>query len=76
MRDANAITVWRFEDAPADLRELSTHGGDEDWIALVPKAYTRRYMLFWLDRISTTLDPQIVEHPSLAEYEVWIGAHA
>lgn len=70
----NAITVWRFGDAPADLQALSTHGGDEDWIALVPKAYAQRYYL--KERISTTLDPQIVDHPSLAEYEVWIGAHA
>lgn len=36
--DASAITVWRFEDAPAILRLLSNHGGDEDWLAIVPRA--------------------------------------
>jgi hypothetical protein len=33
-----AITMWRFEDAPAILRALSTNGGDEDWLAIVPKS--------------------------------------
>jgi hypothetical protein len=30
------IRVWRFEDAPADLKKLSPHGGDEDWLAVIP----------------------------------------
>ncbi len=33
------IQVWRFEDAPEELRQKSTNGGDEDWIALVPAEY-------------------------------------
>jgi hypothetical protein len=36
--DPAAIIVWRFEDAPADLGALSRHGGDEDWLAVVPRA--------------------------------------
>jgi len=32
-----SITVWRFEDAPEELQKFSTNGGDEDWLALVPK---------------------------------------
>jgi hypothetical protein len=31
-------TVWRFEDAPEPYRALSQHGGDEDWIIVVPSA--------------------------------------
>lgn len=31
------IKVWRYEDAPDELKYKSHHGGDEDWIALVPK---------------------------------------
>lgn len=34
------ITVWRFDDAPPEYRALSPHGGDEDWLALVPRALT------------------------------------
>lgn len=30
------ILVWRWSDAPGELRMLSTHGGDEDWLALLP----------------------------------------
>lgn len=37
---APAITVWRFDDAPAEYRALSPHGGDEDWLALVPRELT------------------------------------
>lgn len=31
-----AILVWRFREAPDSLREMSEHGGDEDWVAYVP----------------------------------------
>ena len=31
-----ATVVWRFEDAPPELRKLSSHGGDEDWLLLFP----------------------------------------
>jgi hypothetical protein len=30
------IQVWRWEDAPDYLKAFSQHGGDEDWVALVP----------------------------------------
>ena len=31
-----AITTWRFDDAPDALRAVSSHGGDEDWLSVVP----------------------------------------
>jgi len=34
----DAIKVWRFEDAPPELQSMSQHGGDEDWIVLVPSS--------------------------------------
>lgn len=33
---AQPIKIWEFYDAPLDLRALSNHGGDEDYVALVP----------------------------------------
>ncbi len=30
------ILVWQWDDAPDELRALSQHGGDEDWVAFVP----------------------------------------
>lgn len=39
MNAPNHIRVWRFDDAPEELRDLSHHGGDEDWLALIPPAF-------------------------------------
>ena len=35
-QQGNTILVWRFHEAPGELRALSEHGGDEDWLALLP----------------------------------------
>jgi hypothetical protein len=37
IQQSNSILVWRWNDAPGELRSHSTHGGDEDWVALIPK---------------------------------------
>ena len=38
------IHVWPFHDAPQAYRDMSPHGGDEDWIALIPDLHN------WLDQ--------------------------
>lgn len=43
-----AIQVWKFCDAPEELSNQSTHGGDEDWVALVPAAYKDEW-IGWLE---------------------------
>lgn len=30
------ITVYPWDSAPEELRALSQHGGDEDWVVVVP----------------------------------------
>lgn len=72
----NHIRVWRWEDAPEELKALSCHGGDEDWIALIPPLLKDEY-IGWVEsdafgccRVSTHT------HPELPEYTVRIGAHA
>jgi hypothetical protein len=30
------IKIWQFSNAPEEYKELSTNGGDEDWIAFIP----------------------------------------
>lgn len=30
------MKIWPFHSAPAELQALSTNGGDEDFVALVP----------------------------------------
>lgn len=42
------IRVWRFHEAPQEYQELSGNGGDEDWLALVPKSMAESY-ISWLD---------------------------
>lgn len=64
------IQVWKFRNAPAEYRDLSGHGGDEDWVMFVPQ--------------SLSSDPQIAEiceRRTVSCHEVsggcvYIGAHA
>lgn len=32
----SACLVWAWDDAPEELQAYSEHGGDEDWLVLVP----------------------------------------
>lgn len=45
----DAITVWRFRDAPESLRDVSPHGGDEDWLAYRPLVFADEYIP-WLEQ--------------------------
>jgi len=67
------IRVWRFGDAPQIFQALSPHGGDEDWVALVPAALTEAYIP-WLDFMDTMRDPS--RHQLEDGSVVVIGAHA
>lgn len=42
--DLSAIVIWKWWDAPGELRALSEHGGDEDWVALLPDEDTPSWM--------------------------------
>ncbi len=35
----NAMTVWRWEDAPKRFQCLSFSGGDEDWVIWIPEMF-------------------------------------
>lgn len=37
----NTIKIWRFEDAPKKFQNLSTNGGDENYIAFIPDSYLK-----------------------------------
>jgi len=32
--------IWKFDDAPEVYRNLSTNGGDEDWLIVFPEGET------------------------------------
>lgn len=74
MMDAQAITIWRYEDAPSDLQALADDG-KAGWVALVPRTYSDKYDLWWLEHIDSLNGPAKHPHPSLSKYQVWIGAH-
>ena len=57
MSKRKPVQVWAWDDAPEEYRELSGHGGDEDWVALVSPEWSSKY-IGWLregvfgDRVS------------------------
>ena len=69
------IQVWRFENAPVAYRELSTNGGDEDWLVFWPEsAGPHKYGLpLWLLRMDSCEEPQEIR---VDGGTVFIGSHA
>lgn len=70
------IQVWKFHDAPEELRSLSEHGGDEDWLALIPPCVDDQYVSWMREGTSfgwCTVTRQ--EHPTKKGYIVVIGSH-
>ena len=69
------IRVWAGAEAPGEFKALSNHGGDEDWIAYVPKRY--------LDA-NYGCEPSWIMHLGVCDVSrhevshglVFIGAHA
>lgn len=77
MKDApQHIRVWAWKDAPEELRKLSPHGGDEDWLALLPPKHAGEW-IGWMDGGSFGwAGVTSHSHPELPGYEIRIGAHA
>lgn len=72
-----AIQVWRFEVAPQELRDLSHHGGDEDWVALIPPSHTAEYIgCAEPGGAFGCCDVSEHNHPTKPGYKVRIGAHS
>ncbi len=69
------IQVWRFRDAPEELQALSCHGGDEDWLAVVPPGLANDW-LGWMDEGTPFGCCSVSEHALPDGSIVRIGAHA
>ena len=67
------IRVWHWDDAPDNLKALSPHGGDEDWVALVPPNYKHEY-IGWLESDAFGCCDTSKHETELGT--VYIGAHA
>lgn len=71
----NAIMVWRWWDAPGELCALSDHGGDEDWVALIPAILADEW-IGWMES-GTSFGCCSVSERTLPDGRVVrIGAHA
>lgn len=68
-----SIIVWSFYDAPGELRALSNHGGDEDWIAVVPKDTEKPG---WMESGGSFGCCDVSEHQLDDGRTAYIGAHA
>ncbi len=73
----NHIRIWKWTDAPQELKDLSTNGGDEDWVALLPPHIADEW-IGWMDTGSSFGCCCVDEysHPELPGYSVRIGCHA
>ncbi len=67
------VIVWRFDEAPEELRALSRHGGDEDWLAVLPFGQT---MPVWMAPGSAFGVCDVSEHELIDGSTVCIGAHS
>lgn len=72
-KNSQCIKVWYWNDAPEHLKSLSQHGGDEDWVALVPPNYP--HYIPWLYSDSFGACGDVSEHKT-DEGTVYIGAHS
>lgn len=70
-----AIQVWRWQDAPQNFRALSRHGGDEDWLALIPKELAD-LPIAWMDDGTPFGCCSVSSHTLKSGDIVRIGAHA
>jgi hypothetical protein len=68
------IKVWKFEDAPKEYQDLSTNGGDEDWIAFVPSEFSDDW-ISWL-QTGTPFGCCDVEEINVLGGTIHIGCHA
>lgn len=69
------LRVWRFADAPWPLRDLSPHGGDEDWLLLLPPKFPLD-TLEWAETGTRFGCCEVSEHRLENGWVVRIGAHA
>lgn len=68
-----AMLIWKWWDAPGELRALSPHGGDEDYVAVLPEDMEQPS---WMETGSSFGCCDVSEHRLDDGRGVYIGAHA
>lgn len=69
------IQIWRFKEAPEEFRTLSDHGGDEDWLALIPPHLADEWIP-WLEENTSFGCFRVSKHKLPDGSVVKIGAHS
>jgi hypothetical protein len=69
-----AILVWKFHEAPERYQKLSTHGGDEDWLAYIPDRLKNEW-IGWMEEGGSFGCSSVTQH-EVGGGLVKIGAHA
>lgn len=70
------IKVWPFYSAPEEYQKLSSHGGDEDWVAFIPTAtFEMTSQPIWMEDGTAFGCCEVSKHPVDGGI-VFIGAHA
>lgn len=80
----DTIFMWTFKEAPQAFKDISTNGGDEDWIALVPD--TVNYFPFVEEscfdtgyepqKLKIDLLPQLRRWKAQNVFTLYIGSHS
>lgn len=71
------IAIWRFENAPGYLKDLSNNGGDEDWIAVLKKDFYDNHYIGFLEQGSPFGCCDVEKHTYDNEgLVILIGSHA
>lgn len=65
------ISIWRFEDAPPEYQELSSHGGDEDWVVHCTKEARNCYLPGGLEHVFNGYDHEDVEDRAIGYVDGW-----
>ena len=72
----DAAIVWKFDNAPENLKRLSTAGGDEDWIVELPESFCYLDNLpFWVQSTGVIDGVEEFNHPVRVGWRVVIGSH-
>lgn len=69
------IKIWRFSGAPDQYQQMSEHGGDEDYIALVPVQYRDEHIVWRIEELGL-LGRSSTDKYETQEGDVYIGAHS
>lgn len=69
----NVIIIWPFDSAPQELKDLSSNGGDEDWIAVAPHSIMNNVMFL---EAGSSFGCCRVQEIEVGRWCVKIGSHA